>query len=536
MPPTNSYIPLPGRGPSRAPGPLYQPAFSAPIRWTLAVLAWVAFGVAGYLAFNSVTGSSVAGCGVGASNGCDIVLSSSWSKWLGIPVAVLGLGCYASLASLAVLLGWRSPAANRWITTIFVLLSIVAALASIWFIGVQVFAIGKYCQFCLVTDICGIALGLIASVAAFKVWFAERGSSPSSALQPGLVGLRPVAATVSVSSGASAIAASPPWLLAAFGGAIPLVAVLIGGQLLFASKTFKVETVALNQNVSLDSPNDSPPAPADAGTTTRVAMRVPSEIENPSPADAGPSQGESATPSAKNDAPPSVSTENAATSNSTPASSGPAPPTEPTKQRLVSFLGGKLTLDVYRHPLIGSPEAPHIVVEMVSYDCPHCRKMHPIIHDAVDRYGDQVALLVMPVPLDRDCNSLITDPTLHHPGACGTTRLILGLAHLNPSVFGKFHDFLMTGKDEPPDMSEIIPKAYGLANPDKLRELSRGPEVQKQMEGYVKFFGKLLDQNKGAKSFGLPVQILGDKVMSGSVEKPEDVFKAWEENLGVKPR
>ena len=35
---------------------------------------------------------------------------------------------------------------------------------------------------------------------------------------------------------------------------------------------------------------------------------------------------------------------------------------------------------------------------------------------------------------------------------------------------------------------------------------------------------------------GLPVQILGDNVMSGSVEKEEDVFKAWEENLGVKPQ
>jgi len=39
-----------------------------------------------------------------------------------------------------------------------------------------------------------------------------------------------------------------------------------------------------------------------------------------------------------------------------------------------------------------------------------------------------------------------------------------------------------------------------------------------------------------AKKFGLPVQILGDHIMSGSVEKPEDVYNAWEENLGVKPK
>jgi hypothetical protein len=32
------------------------------------------------------------------------------------------------------------------------------------------------------------------------------------------------------------------------------------------------------------------------------------------------------------------------------------------------------------------------------------------------------------------------------------------------------------------------------------------------------------------------VQILGDKVMYGMVEKEEDIFKAWEEHLGVTPR
>lgn len=530
MPPTSTHIPLPGQGAHRTSGPRYEPAFSGLTRGLLAALAWIAFGVAGYLAFKSVTGSSIAGCGIGSANGCDVVLTSSWSKWLGVPVAVLGLACYASLASLAVLLGWRSPMANRSITTAFVMLSVVAALASVWFIGVQVFAIGHYCKFCLVTDACGIVLGLIATIATFKVWSARRNSQPAGSMQPGLIGLRPSATTATASTSA-AFSSPPPSLLAAFGGAIPLVAILIGGQLLFASKTFKVEKVALSQNVSLDSAAEATPAPAEV--TTRVAMRIPSETENATPnASAEPKNVEPAESkkAASPESPASLSTENGG-AKAPPSSPSP----EQANKHLVSFLGGKLTLDVYRHPLIGSPEAPHIVVEMVSYDCPHCRKMYPLIHQAMDRYGDQVALLVMPIPLDRDCNSLVTDPSLHHPGACGTTRLVLGLAHLNPTVFGKFHDFLMADKEKPPGMEKIVPKAYGLTNPDKLRQVKDSPETKKQMEGYVKLYGKLMEQNKGEKSFGLPVQILGDKVMSGSVEKADDVFKAWEENLGVKP-
>ena len=117
-------------------GPACAPAFNAPVRWTLRVLAWLAFGVASYLAWHTMNQTPVAGCSVGSHEGCDLVLSSSWSKWLNIPVAFLGLACYAILATLSVLLGLRSAPANRWISTVFVALSIAAAGVSLWFIGV----------------------------------------------------------------------------------------------------------------------------------------------------------------------------------------------------------------------------------------------------------------------------------------------------------------------------------------------------------------------------------------------------------------
>jgi uncharacterized membrane protein len=185
-------VPLPKRNGAdpRIAGSAAEPPFPAPVRWTLRVLAWLAFGVASYLAWHSVTQAPVAGCSVGSSIHCDVVLSSSWSKWLGIPVAVLGLSCYATLASLSVLLGLRSAPANRWIATIFTMLSIVAAGASLWFIALQVFSIQSYCLYCLITDACGIALGVIAAVFAVRAVLAQRVMPQPRELQPGLAALR----------------------------------------------------------------------------------------------------------------------------------------------------------------------------------------------------------------------------------------------------------------------------------------------------------------------------------------------------------
>jgi protein-disulfide isomerase len=204
---------------------------------------------------------------------------------------------------------------------------------------------------------------------------------------------------------------------------------------------------------------------------------------------------------------------------------------------MVNFLGGKLTLDVYKHPLIGSPNAPHVMVEMVSYDCPHCRKMHATIEKGLARYRDQLAIIVLPIPFEKGCNKLMTTDAGSHPGACVTARLAVGIAEVRPPQFVKFHDWLMSGDEEkPPALAKALPKAYELAGRDRLRTYIRGEEVNKQIAQYVDLYSKLRGAPGASSDFGLPVQILGDKVMSGSVEKEEDVFKAWEEHLGVKPR
>jgi uncharacterized membrane protein len=549
--------------------PTTESAFSMPVRCTLALLAWLAFGISGYLAWSAATGSSVAGCGMGGGNGCDVVLSSSWSKWLGIPVAVLGLGCYAALASLSILLWLRTEPASRWIATAFVMLSIVAAGASLWFIGVQVFAIRDYCKFCLVTDALGIAIGSIATFVAVRGWLAQRRAPRS--LQTGMMALRSAipgaARPAAISTPTASAAASAPSLGYALGGALPLLVLLIGGQYLFAGKTYDVQKVTLDDSMNISDVDETQPNDESTNPTSSVASQSTADAEAEQPADSntgdastesdgndGGTTARAADPPKPNDDLPKSDTSaqpdftkaidpvtpvDSATptndSSTTPTTA--AAETPPARERLVKFLGGKLTLDTYKNPIIGSPDAPHIVIEMVSYDCAHCRKMHATMERALERYGDQVAILVMPIPLDRECNKLVTDPAASHRGACTTAKLALSIARLDAPSFARFHEFLMSGKDDkPPSMGKVIPKANGLVDRDRLRELRSGKEVAKQLEGYIELYGKLQSSKTASKSFGLPVQILGDHVMTGSVEKQEDVFKAWELHLGVKPK
>ena len=90
----------------------------------------IALGISLYLAWNSLGGSSVAGCS-GEGSGCHNVLSSKFGYVLGLPVSLTGLPIYGSLLFFS-LFPYRH---SRALTGT---LSILVAGAALWFATVQI--------------------------------------------------------------------------------------------------------------------------------------------------------------------------------------------------------------------------------------------------------------------------------------------------------------------------------------------------------------------------------------------------------------
>jgi uncharacterized membrane protein len=520
-----------------------RPIFGTATRWALRVLAWLAFAISAYLAWHAAGQTAVAGCEPGSGSGCDAVLNSPWSKWLGIPVAVIGLASYAALAGLSVLLGMEGSSAGRWIKTAFLMFGGVAAGASLWFIGLQFVAIGEFCLYCLITDICGLALGAI-SIWSVAQWFlSTRDVRRSQSSATGLMALRsalPISAAArSVPVVASSVRSAPA-LGVAIGGAVLLLLVLVTGQVVFPAMTHSLLPGSLDEPIALAGSNGAI-SKADAKSTDNgayVAMRIPSETAPNGDADTSSLNGErtqagspqAALPWETADSQSAEPTDASESESSGDKSSSPLP--TPPRERIVEFLNGSLRLDVHKHPLIGSPEAPHVMVEMISYDCSHCRQMHRLVKKGLARYGDQLAIVVIPIPLEMSCNRLVTTSAASHSGACTTARMVLGVSAIQPELFGKFHDWLMADKEKPPLQSQVVTKAYNMVDSTQLSKHSRSPALKEQLAEYIDLYAKLQRQQQDGK-FGLPVQILGNHIMAGAAANESDVFDAWEKHLGV---
>jgi uncharacterized membrane protein len=107
----------------------------------LVALAGVA--VAGYLTWAHFADSSVL-CVAGG--GCETVQESEYAEIAGTPVAVLGLGAYATVLGLVV---WDSAGARLAAAS----LAFVGLLFSLYLLVLQLFVIEAVCIWCMANDI-----------------------------------------------------------------------------------------------------------------------------------------------------------------------------------------------------------------------------------------------------------------------------------------------------------------------------------------------------------------------------------------------
>ena len=107
---------------------------------------------------------------------------------------------------------------------------------------------------------------------------------------------------------------------------------------------------------------------------------------------------------------------------------------------MITVAGNRITLDVKQWPLLGHADAQYVFVEMFDYTCPHCRNTHHAIKGAFENYGDRLAILALPVPLERACNDAASGGG--HAGSCDLAKISIAVWRVSPEKFHEFHDWM----------------------------------------------------------------------------------------------
>jgi uncharacterized membrane protein len=125
----------------------------------MSLVALLAVAIATYLTWSKLANVPTA---CGPLGGCATVANSSWSEFLGIPVAAFGAaaGAVVLVASLAWWL--RASRAGLWIAWLVGLASVPVL---VWLTALELFVIRAFCDWCVVyavTVLVGLALAMLA--------------------------------------------------------------------------------------------------------------------------------------------------------------------------------------------------------------------------------------------------------------------------------------------------------------------------------------------------------------------------------------
>ncbi len=163
---------------------------------------------------------------------------------------------------------------------------------------------------------------------------------------------------------------------------------------------------------------------------------------------------------------------------------------QPVKSRMLKLYKSEQTIDVYQHPIIGSPAAKHILVKLFDYTCPHCRARHYQLETIRSHSHGQLGVVVLPVPLDSACNKYAGSAKgTRHAQACVYARLAIAVWLADRNEFEEFHRWLFETKRI---RSAKVAREYAikLVGQGPLDEQLDGFHVSELIGQYVDIYGK----------------------------------------------
>ena len=427
--------------------------------WGMFLASATALCTSCYLAWASITSSPVAGCSSGSVFDCSHVLHSRWSTIFSIPVSVPAIATHLLLLSM--LLGKSIPEKwqqLRWGLVGFACLS--AAAAALWFIGLQVFWIEHLCPYCMIAHTGALILG------GLFLW-----SRPVNTKN-----LRWVA-------------------FSAVGG--------ISGLILLQSLSAAPQTheiIEFSTSSESESTPDEPmlfEAPAPQPQASLEPKRFDSQLAFATSCVA-------------------LVTNPSMLLNLELVADADA---DETKPRAAVILNS-IKLETNGWPLLGKADAELVFVELFDYTCEHCQRTHKAIEGARQKFGDRLAIIALPVPMDGKCNPNVKTSDPKHAEACDLAKLAVALWYVEREKFAEFHHYLFEKK---PNYAAALIKAKEMVDNEKLATTLSGTIPSEYIAKHIALYAK-------AGAGNIPKLMFPKTSAVGAIESTEVVVSLIDKN------
>ena len=260
---------------------------------------------------------------------------------------------------------------------------------------------------------------------------------------------------------------------------------------------------------------------------------LPKEPEAPLIVDLGQAQTNAPIAEAKLAPKPTPSPAPAVEPKPTPPAVATVTPEAPSTPKAEPFLVPRttLSLDAARLPLLGPANAPHRIGCLFDYTCHHCRQLHGFIRTAIDKFDGQLSCLMIPMPLDANCNAQFKRTHRDHVDACKYAKICLAVQQVAPAKYDAFDRWLFTNHKTTKPLAKVRAHAASLVGAAALNKAVASAAVQQQLQQDIRAYE--LNSKNGGNS-RMPQTIIKDQVMFGPPSSDTALQSILKQRLGLK--
>ncbi|MEO8617475.1 MAG: vitamin K epoxide reductase family protein [Luteolibacter sp.] len=193
--------------------------------------------------------------------------------------------------------------------------------------------------------------------------------------------------------------------------------------------------------------------------------------------------------------------------------------------RKVSFAGGTRGYNATALPHIGSDQAKHVLIEYFDYQCPVCQSMRGYLAALIEKHPQDICVVLLPVPLNGECNHFLGPLEAGHPGSCEYARLALAVWKSHPIKFPEFHEMAFTGAS----LEDCRRFCEKFISPEKLEAALRDPWITELIEANIADWVSFSRETKKLPK----LLITGKRILQGLPPSEADFIRVMERELGL---
>ncbi len=187
-----------------------------------------------------------------------------------------------------------------------------------------------------------------------------------------------------------------------------------------------------------------------------------------------------------------------------------------TEVALPSFSEGEI-------PVLGPSDAPDELTLLFDFQCYHCRRLHRVLPDLLEKAGGQYRIRLCPVPLSSACNPYIPSSGIDRfVGSCQLTRYALAVWYARPDAYEAYWDYLLGSGDErtaiaPADAEARARELFG----DDFESAIQDPRI----DAYLRKVEELFGRTSNAEKSGVPRIIRGQHWLVPETDQADELLE-----------